>query len=119
MDNQSPEQNQNFLSQESLPNATAVLVLGIISIVACCFYGLPGLICGIIALVLAKKDTLLYKENPGRYSSNSFGNLKAGKVCAIIGVSLASIFVIYIIVVLAFVGIHGLSNMDDILKNYK
>lgn len=119
MNNQTAPQNQNFLSQESLPNATAVLVLGIISIVACCLYGLPGLICGIIALVLAKKDTALYNENPGRFTTNSFSNLKAGKVCAIIGVSLASIFLIYIIVVIAFVGFHGLSNMDEILKNYK
>ena len=42
--------------QRPLPNATAVLVLGIIAIVGCFCDGIPGLVCGIIALVLAGKD---------------------------------------------------------------
>jgi hypothetical protein len=50
------------MEQQKLPNATAVLILGIVSIVGCCCYGLPGLIAGIIALVLAKKDGELYRK---------------------------------------------------------
>ena len=45
----------NFQTKQPLPNATAVLVLGIISIVGCFCYGIVGLICGIIALILASK----------------------------------------------------------------
>ena len=37
----------------NLPNATAALVLGIISIVGALCYGIVGIICGIIGLVLA------------------------------------------------------------------
>ena len=50
------QSNFNELTNQKLPNATAVLVLGILSIVTCCCYGVVGLILGIIALVLAKKE---------------------------------------------------------------
>lgn len=33
----------------------ASMVLGICSIVTCCLYGVPGIICGIIACIFAKK----------------------------------------------------------------
>ena len=62
--------NQNNFQgggQRTLPNSTAVLVLGIISIVGCIFYGVPGLVCGIIAIFLHKKVIVsridLTKEN--------------------------------------------------------
>ncbi|WP_435524383.1 CCC motif membrane protein [Chryseobacterium indoltheticum] len=56
------------MNQQKLPNATAVLVLGIVSIVGCCCYGVLGLIAGIIGLVLYKKDNALYQSNPTLYS---------------------------------------------------
>ena len=34
----------------------ASMVLGICSIVTCCLYGVPGIICGIIACIFAKKE---------------------------------------------------------------
>jgi hypothetical protein len=77
----------------SLPNATAVLVLGIISIVGCCCFGIVGLICGIIALILAKSDLALLNAEPGKYTENSAKNLRAGRTCAIIGVSLSSLYI--------------------------
>jgi hypothetical protein len=51
--------NRDYLSNSNansgqLPNATATLVLGILSIVIC-------FICGIIALVISNKDIALYK----------------------------------------------------------
>jgi len=88
----------------SLPNSTAVLVLGIISIVTCWLYGIPGLICGIIALILAKKDLALYKKNPNQYTLASYKNLKAGQVCGIIGLCLSGLFVLYLIVVAVIIG---------------
>ena len=74
--------------QQSLPNATIVLVLGILSIVLCCCYGILGLIPAIIALVLSKKDRALYTANASLYTESSFKNLNAGRVCAIIGLVL-------------------------------
>jgi len=91
--------NQNFNQIKSLPNATAVLVLGILSIVTCWTYGVVGLILGIIALVLHKKDKTMYNTNPQGYEA-SFKNSQAGNVCAIIGVSLSALFFLYIVVIL-------------------
>jgi len=92
---------------ESLPNATAVLVLGIVSIPTCFCAGIVGLVCGIIALVLAKKAMEIYREDPNKYSRSSLGNLKAGKICAIIGTSLAGLYVLYFMVILLVVGSSG------------
>lgn len=80
-----------FETQQPVPNANAVLVLGICSIVGCFFYGLPGLICGIIALVLFKKAKAVNDTNPAKYEA-SFKNAKAGQICAIIGTSLSAVF---------------------------
>lgn len=73
------------MEQQKLPNATLILVFGIISIVTCCCYGILGLIFGIIALILANKATKLYKENPEIYEG--FNNVKTGKILAIIGIN--------------------------------
>jgi len=86
----------------ALPNATAVLVLGILSIVTCWLYGIIGAILGIIALVLHKKDKALYNANKAKYAL-SFKNSKAGFICAIIGLSLSALFLIYIIVVVVVI----------------
>jgi len=90
--------------QQTLPNATAVLVLGIISIALCWCYGIIGLALGIIALVMAGKSKKLYEENPSFYTPSSFNNLKAGRTCAIIGLSLSSLYVIVIIIYFFIVG---------------
>ena len=89
----------------NLPNSTAVLVLGIISIALCLAWGFIGVVCGIIALVLFKKDNVLYKNNPSKYSESSYKNLKAGQVCAIIGLILSSLMLLYIIFI--FVAVAG------------
>jgi len=103
-----PQQiNQQFSSQFGqvpLPNGTAVLVLGIVSIATCICYGLPGLICGIIALVLAGKARNAYLQGPERYTRASYNNMKAGKICAIIGVCLSALMMIYVIIWLAVLG---------------
>ncbi len=106
-------QQQNIFNdgpQQNLPNATAVLVLGIISIVGCFCYGVVGIVCGIIALVLAKKDNRMYLVNPAMYRASSYSNLKAGRVCAIIGLILSAIYLLLCIVVIAMVGMAGLLN---------
>ena len=91
-------------SAVALPNSTAVLVLGILSLVMCFCYGLIGLILGIIGLSMAGKDMQRYKMNPGAYTTSSYNNLKAGRICAIIGTILSSLYFIVIIIYLIAVG---------------
>ena len=52
------------MEKRNLPNATAVLVLGIVSILSCCCYGIVGIIFGAVALFLAQKDLKLYNAEP-------------------------------------------------------
>ena len=97
-------QNYNFNNQQALPNATAALVLGIISIIGAFCYGFLGVICGIIGLVLANKDRKLYNENPNLYSSASYSTSNSGRVCSIIGLVFGSLFLLIIIFYLIFFG---------------
>lgn len=94
----------NQFGQMPVPNSTAVLVLGILSIVFCFCYGIIGIILGILAIVLASKGTAAYKQNPNAYSLSSFNNLKAGRVCGIIGLILSCIYIVFIIVYIAILG---------------
>jgi uncharacterized membrane protein len=107
LSNQSPQQGQNANQQYNqipLPNSAAVLVLGILSIVLCMCAGIVGLICGIIALVLANKANAIYQTNPNSFTLASFKNMKAGKICAIIGTILSALYFIYYIIIIAVVG---------------
>lgn len=89
---------------QNLPNATASLVLGIISLVGIFCYGIVGLTCGIIGLVLANKDRALYRAAPELYNPSSYSTSQAGRVCSIIGIVLSGAFLLLIIVYLIFVG---------------
>lgn len=80
----------------TLPYATACLVLGIISIATCWLYGVPGLVCGIIAIALHQKDKRMYVANKEKYEQ-SFKSSRAGFICGIIGLSLSALMVIYFI----------------------
>lgn len=93
-----------------LPNSTTVLILGIISLLGCCCYGLPGLITGVIALNLAKKDTALYNQDPEAY--DGFSNIKTGKVLAIIGLVISALTLIFYIWFFAKFGVEGLFNQE-------
>lgn len=97
----------NFETGQKLANASAVLILGILSIITCCCYGF-GLILGIIALFLAKKDTALYNANPQSYTN--YGNLRTGKILAIIGIILSILFIIYIIWLITYFGMEALQD---------
>jgi M penetrans paralogue family 26 len=105
-----------FQTPKPLPNATAVLVLGILSIVFCFCYGFIGLVLGIIALVLASKDKKLYAAYPGEYSEGSFKNLKAGRICAIIGLILSALFIVYVIVIIGIIGFSALSDPQQLME---
>lgn len=99
------------MEKQKLPNAQAVLILGILSILTCCCYGVIGLILGIIALVLAKKDTKLYLENPELYSN--YSNIKTGKILAYIGISLSAIYLIITVYMYVFIGADEMQQMQE------
>jgi len=99
---------QPFL--QPVPYSTSVLVLGIIAIVGCFCWGIPGLVCGIIALTQAPKGKAAYAQNPAIYSAGSLKNLNAGRICAIIGVCLSAITFVTILVEWLFFGL-ALSTM--------
>lgn len=101
--------------QKPLPNSTAVLVLGIVSIVLCWCWGL-GLITGIIAMVLAAKDKRLYAANPDAYTQASLKNLNAGRICAIIGLVLSLLYVVYIIVIIGMFGFEAMKNPQEMMR---
>lgn len=75
---------------ELLPNASAVLALGIISgasLFVCCCLPVPPVL-SIVALVLGNRDRLLYRQNPGKYSSGSYDDLMLGWVLSIVSLVL-------------------------------
>ncbi len=99
------------MEKQKLPNATAVLVLGILSIITCCCYGIIGLVLGIVALVLAKKDNELYNANPELYAN--YSNLKTGRILAIIGIVLSSIYVLSMAYLFIAYGADGIAQMQQ------
>lgn len=103
-ENINQQYNNIYGGLQPVPNSTGVLVLGIISIPTCFCWGIIGLVCGIIALVLASKGNALYKANPSGYTVSSYNNLKAGKVCGIIGVCLSGLYLLYVIFIIAIMG---------------
>lgn len=101
------------MEQKKLPNALAVLILGILSIPGCCFYFI-GLIFGIIALVLAKKDTALYNADPNAYEN--YGNLKTGKILAIIGIVLNVVTIALFVAMFVWLGSVILSGDQQAIQ---
>lgn len=98
------------MEKQKLPNSTTVLVLGIITLLGCCCNGLPGVVTGIIALVLAKKDTELYNQNPSEY--DGFQNIQTGKVLAIIGLVLSALALVATVWAVVMFGWEALSNPE-------
>ena len=90
--------HQQYNMQQPLPNATAILVLGILSIVIC----FAGVVLAIIALVLANKDIRLYQSSPESYTLGSYNNLKSGRICAIIGLIFQTLIILCYVLIFAF-----------------
>jgi len=107
MENTQTDSNQQVpVQQIPLPNATAVLVLGILSIVLCWCHGIIGLVIAVIALILASRDLALYQANPGKYTPGSYSNVKTGRTVAIIGLVLAAVFLFILIISFLFLGLN-------------
>lgn len=107
--------------QLPIPNATGVLVLGILSIPACCCLGgLGGIVMGIISLVMASKAQQLYTADPARYTVASFKNVSAGKICAIIGLSLSALTLVTTVVrvILGLASIMAIPELEKVMEEF-
>lgn len=112
MDTNSPNEsqiNQQFNQQfgagqggpqQEVPNATAALVLGICSLVICFL----GPILGTIGLIMSGTGKKAYEANPSMYKEASYKNLKAGRVCSLIGLILGSLVWLYYIIIIVVIG---------------
>ncbi|WP_130736198.1 CCC motif membrane protein [Flavobacterium sp. J27] len=96
------------MENQKLPNATAVLVLGIFSIITCCCYGVIGLVLGIIGLLISKKDIIMYRENSSAFTN--YNNLNIGRILCIIGIVLNVLTILYFV---WFIATFGLDSMQD------
>jgi hypothetical protein len=105
--------------QVALPNASAVLALGIISIVGCCCTsGVLGIICAVIALVMAKSATDLYAAEPQRYTEGSYKNINTGKICAWIGLIPSILSIVSLIFIVATLGFAALTDPSLIYEHF-
>lgn len=102
-ENSSPDEPQTTFQQE-LPNASVVLILGIIALIISFFNSLVGLVTGIVSLVMARNTEKLYNQTPRLYTLSSLSNMRSGKTCAIIGIVLAILKIILIGIILALLG---------------
>lgn len=103
-------------AKPTLPNATASLVLGILSIVTSCWF--VGFVLGIIGLVLGNKARRIYLLAPEAY--NGYGMANAGRITSIVGICIGSLYVLYIFVLIGLIGIGlGLSEGADWIQHFK
>lgn len=71
---------------KSSGKAIASLVLGICSIATCMFYGVPAIVCGILAIVFARQVQRLPDHH--QLSDSAKGMNNAGRITGIIGLCL-------------------------------
>lgn len=96
------------MEQKTLPNSTAALVLGILSIATCICYGVIGLPLGIIAIILGQKALNTYKNNPETFQKGK-SNAEGGKITGIIGVVLNLFYLSFVMYIFYKIGI----DFDD------
>ncbi|MEL6303324.1 MAG: CCC motif membrane protein [Bacteroidota bacterium] len=87
---------------KTLPGATTVLTMGILSIVGtlvCC--GPFGAIFSIIGLVQAKTADKLYLQSPEEFSD--YNNVKTGRILSYVGLGIAAIYLVLVILYFGFI----------------
>ena len=96
---------------DELKDLKASKTLGIVSIVTsivcCVIYGIPGLVTGIIGLVLANQTQKIYDLNPEKYGLETGQHIKNAKTLNIIGICISSLIILALVVfyiVMALVG---------------
>lgn len=81
--------------------ATTAMILGIVSVATVCFcYGVPSVICGIIALVMAGQAER--EMAAGEYHPSGLGQAKTGRICGIIGVAVGALIMLAMVGIMIF-----------------
>lgn len=83
----------------SMPNSNTILILGILSIFlnfCCCV----GWILSIITLSISAGYKKKYNQNPEVYTSESFKNIKSGRICSIVGLALFGLIIMLWLIIL-------------------
>lgn len=81
--------------------AITALVLGICSFVGCMLYGLPGIVCAILAIVFANK--VRRGVAAGEMNVSSLGMANAGRICGIVGLCASIAYLLLIAAWMTFV----------------
>jgi len=91
-----------YMTQEihlkRLNNDSGVMILGLFSIFFCCFFGIPGLACGMAAILMGNRARQESKLNPSEYDPESISQVNTGWICGIIGSILSLLVIIYFII---------------------
>ena len=102
--------------QLNLPNSNTVLVLGILSLVFCWWhiFSIAGIALSIATLILARKELFLFYTQPNKFTLSSLNNVKAGRVCAIIGLIISVlVFVAALLMIIGFFTLMPLWGMVE------
>ena len=101
------------MENRKLPNDVLIIILGILSIIACCFWGV-GIILGLIAVYLASNAAKIYNENPSGY--DNYSNIKIGKILAIIGIVLSFLYLLFIIWIITTFGWEAMQDQEELQR---
>lgn len=105
------------MSNQKVPNALIVLLLGIFSIVGCCVGGWPGIILAGIGLFLASKGKAAFNASPNSFIPSSYSNLKLGRTLCWIGLIFSILFFLFGMFVSSFVGEEGAEALKACLEH--
>ena len=101
---------------QKLPNAIVVLVLGIASVLTCCFYGFGIFFAG-IGIYLASKDIKLYQMNPKNYGN--YPTLNIGRILCWIGLIINLLTIVLVIYAFNTIGWDALNNPELLQERIK
>lgn len=96
-----------YISRPTDGQATAALVVGILSLVGVLCYGVPALIMGPIAIYLGLHSRTRIRASGGALGGQGFA--MAGWICGIVGVVLGALYLLFFIGILA-IGILATLN---------
>jgi hypothetical protein len=88
--------NRENIKKEDIPHSKTVLILGILSIPTCFCFGITGVIIAFITFHFHKKAILSYTLNSEKYGKTSYNNLKTGKICATVGLTLGLMYLLFV-----------------------
>ena len=83
------------------PQAGSVQTLGVLGLIFTFVASLVGLILNIICLAKAGNAMGQVKANPAMYTEASVKKIKAGRTCAIIGLSIQGFVILIVIILIA------------------